>query len=75
MTKFLNFSGLSTLLKKLKEIFATKVATQKLKDETDPYILNIDYEAELAFKTDTLIGESSSTTGTAVCGIAVVGNS
>ena len=47
--QFLDFHGLGTFLEQLSNLFATKKAVTELKTNTDPYILNIDYENTLKF--------------------------
>lgn len=49
--KFLDKIGLTTLLNKLKTIFATESSVNTLKEETDIYVTDID-EAEIALTED-----------------------
>lgn len=56
-SKFLNLNGLTTLLSKLKEIFATEAEVAQVENDTDTYVLNIDYENALAFNTSEIITE------------------
>jgi hypothetical protein len=51
--QFLNKNGLETFFTKLTEIFATKNAVSEVKENTDPYILEIDYTV-LEFNVDQL---------------------
>lgn len=62
MTKqFLNRTGLKTFLLQLESLFATKEEVTQLKTDTDPYIFEIDYDAELEFDTTFIVtGDSSS---------------
>ena len=57
MTKFLNINGLSTLLSQLNKIFATEAEVTQVENDTDTYVLNIDYENTLAFNTSEIITE------------------
>ena len=59
--QFLNKTGLKTFLVQLSNLFATKEEVTQLKTDTDPYIFEIDYDAELEFDTTFIVtGESSS---------------
>lgn len=55
MAKFLNLTGLTTLLNQLKEKFSTKAEVSQVEADTDTYVLNIDYENILAFDTSEII--------------------
>ena len=57
MEKFLNLTGLTTLLTQLKEKFATKSEVIQVEEDTDNYVLNIDYESDLSFDTSELINK------------------
>lgn len=52
---FLDSAGLATLFAQLKGLFATKDAVTEVVENTDDYILNIDYENTLAFDTKEII--------------------
>lgn len=53
----LDFHGLTTFFTELKKVFATKDAVTEVKENTDLYILDIDYENTLAFDTTEIITE------------------
>lgn len=55
MPDFLDILGLRTFLNQLKSLFATKESVMSVKQDTDTYILNIDYENTLAFDTTEII--------------------
>lgn len=61
MSKFINSTGIKTLLTKLKAIFASKTAATEIVEETDPLILEIDYESELSFNTETIVTANDNT--------------
>lgn len=48
MWKFLDKIGLKTLLEKLKLIFASKKEVNQVVEETNLYVLEIDYDKEIA---------------------------
>lgn len=74
--QFLDKRGLGTFLAQLKNIFGYKSTLDATMEIRQQYLLNIDYEKELAFDTSFIIGGSatSSVTGTATVGAAIVGN-
>jgi hypothetical protein len=55
--QFLDKHGLSTFLAQLRELFATNVAVAEVKQNTDAYILSIDYESVLGFDTNEIISD------------------
>jgi hypothetical protein len=55
--EFLNLPGLATLLKQLKQKYSSKAEISQLEEDTDTYVLNIDYENTLAFDTSEIISE------------------
>lgn len=55
MTKFLNFTGLTTFFNQLRSIFATDAEIAQVEADTETYVLNIDYEKYLAFDTKEII--------------------
>lgn len=55
MVKFLNLNGLTTFLNQLKAFFASADEVAEVEADTDTYVLNIDYEKELAFDTKEII--------------------
>lgn len=57
MWEFLDDIGLKHLLEKLKDLLATKKQVQQIVDETNEYLLEIDYDAILGFNIDEIIGE------------------
>lgn len=60
MAKFLNINGLTTLLNQLKEKFATQIEVSQIEEDTDTYVLNIDYSL-LWFDTSEIVsGEETS---------------
>ena len=56
--QFLDKTGLATFLTQLKGLFATPEAVAKVEEDTNTYILNIDYDSTLAFDTTEIITES-----------------
>jgi hypothetical protein len=54
--KFLNITGLSTLITQLKGLFATKTAVESVEQDTNMYIVDIDY-SQLEFDKDEIITE------------------
>lgn len=57
MAKFLNLDGLTTLFNQLKEKYSSKAEVSQVEADTETYVLNIDYEATLAFDTTEIISE------------------
>ena len=57
MAKFLNLTGLTTLLNQLKQKFATTAEVAQVEVNTETYVLNIDYDSTLAFDTSEIISE------------------
>lgn len=55
--QFLNKIGLSTFLTQLEGLFATKKSVTDVKEATDPYIFEIDYENTLKFNTSFIVGD------------------
>ena len=53
--EFLDLIGLTTLLKQLKQKYSSKAEISQLEEDTDTYVLNIDYENTLAFDTTEII--------------------
>lgn len=53
---FLDLPGLSSFLNKLKTIFATPDAVKKVEDDTNKYVLDVDY-SEISFATDEIVLE------------------
>lgn len=58
MKNFLNLNGLATFLNKLRETFATEVEVQQVENDTDTYVLNVDY-SQLQFDTTEIIKEGA----------------
>ena len=50
MAKFLNLTGLATLLSQLKQKFATTSEIEAVETDTDTYVTNVDY-SQIAFDT------------------------
>lgn len=75
--KFLDKLGFKHLLELLKQKLASFKQVESIDINTKTYVTEIDYEAELAFKTDILVNLNADTavTGTAIVGLTVVGNS
>lgn len=65
---FLDKNGLETLLNKLKEKCGLKATLDKCAEVRRKYLLEIDYEKELAFKTDWIVGDNAPYVGSAVVG-------
>lgn len=57
---FLNKQGLTTFLTQLKNFFASVTEVTEVEDDTNTYVLNIDYEKYLAFDTSIIIGDGAS---------------
>lgn len=55
MWKFLDKIGLSYLLNLLKNIFASNKEVEQVVEETNLYVLEIDYDKELKFDTSLII--------------------
>ena len=55
MAKFLNRNGLATLLNQLIQTFSSKAEVAQIELDTETYVLNIDYEATLAFDKNEII--------------------
>jgi hypothetical protein len=73
--QFLDKTGLETLLKKFKNIFGLKftldTSIENLNTSIEnrrKYLLEIDYEKELAFNTDWIVGDNAPYVGSAVVG-------
>lgn len=65
---FLDKKGLGTFLAQLKNIFGYKSNLNNSMDIRRQYLLEIDYEQELAFDTDWIVGNNSPYIGSAVVG-------
>ena len=52
---FLDFTGLSTLFNQLKQIVASKAEVAQVEEDTDTYVLNVDYDNTLAFDVSEII--------------------
>lgn len=57
--QFLDLTGLATFLNQLKGLFSTKDTVENVEANTNTYILNIDYENNLAFNTSEIIEDNS----------------
>lgn len=75
--QFLDKTGLATFLSQLNGLFATKNAVAEVKENTDPYIFDIDYDTVLKFNTNQIVsGEASSAMlGAGQLGTMVLGSS
>lgn len=69
MAQFLNLTGVKTLLKKIKAVFASTEETAEFIDNTKKYVTDVDYN-ELSFKTDWIVGVGAAS----IVGEAVVGS-
>ena len=70
--QFLDKHGLSTFLAQLKNIFGYKSALDETMDIRRQYLLEIDYEKELAFDTSFIVGDNNPYVGYAVVGSTYV---
>lgn len=66
--QFLDKHGLGTFLTQLKNIFGYKSALDETMDIRRQYLLEIDYEKELAFDTSFIVGDNNPYVGYAVVG-------
>lgn len=66
--QFLDKKGLSTFLAQLKNIFGYKSALDETMKFRQQYLLEIDYEKELAFDTNWLVGDNAPYVGSATVG-------
>lgn len=69
---FLNKTGLNTLLMQLKNIFGSKSILDTCMEARRSNLLEIDYDKELAFNTDFLVGDNSPYVGSATVGATYV---
>lgn len=69
MAKFLNQTGVKTLLNKIKEVFASNEETSVFIENTTNYVTDVDYN-KLAFNKDWIIGSGAAS----VVGEAIVGS-
>ena len=69
---FLDKHGLGTFLAQLKNIFGYKSALDETMNIRQQYLLEIDYEKELAFDTTLLVGDNSPYVGSATVGYTYV---
>ena len=60
MAKFLDLNGLTTFYNKLIDFFASATEVAEVEEDTENYVLNIDYENTLAFDTSWIVGSNSS---------------
>lgn len=65
---FLDKKGLGTFLSQLKNIFGYKSKLDDSMDIRRQYLLEIDYEKELAFDVKQIVGDNSPYVGMAVVG-------
>ena len=66
--QFLDKHGLGTFLTQLKNIFGYKSTLDETMDIRRQYLLEIDYEKELAFDTSFIVGDNNPYVGYAVVG-------
>jgi hypothetical protein len=69
---FLDKKGLGTFLAQLKNIFGYKSALDETMNIRRQYLLEIDYEKELAFDTSFIVGDNNPYVGYAVVGSTYV---
>lgn len=74
--QFLDSNGLSTFLTQLKGLFATKAGVAEVKESTDPYIFDIDYDTVLKFNTNQIVSgdTTSAMLGTGQLGTMILGS-
>lgn len=65
---FLDKKGLSTFLAQLKNIFGRKQILDDSAAARNLYLLNIDYEKDLAFDIDRIVGNNAPYVGSAIVG-------
>ena len=72
--QFLDKIGLKTFLTqfKIKDIFGKKSTLENAMKVRQQYLLEIDYDKELAFNTDFLVGDNSPYVGSATVGATYV---
>lgn len=70
--QFLDKHGLSIFLAQLKNIFGYKATLDENMDIRRQYLLEIDYEKELAFDTDLIVGDNNPYVGYAIVGSTYV---
>jgi len=70
--QFLDKKGLSTFLAQLKNIFGNKTTLDQCTETRATYLLNIDYEHDLAFDVKQIIFDNSPYVGSAVVGSTCV---
>lgn len=70
--RFLDKHGLSTFLTQLKNIFGYKSTLDETMEIRRQYLLEIDYEKELAFDTSFIVGDNNPYVGYAVVGSTYV---
>ena len=75
--EFLDKTGLEKFFDHLKNSFGLKSNVDTSRAALDTYVLNIDYDAELAFRTDVIVSgkASSAVLGVGQLGVMVLGNS
>ena len=69
---YLDKKGLGTFLAQLKNIFGYKSTLDETMDIRRQYLLEIDYEKELAFDTSFIVGDNNPYVGYAVVGSTYV---
>lgn len=70
--QFLDKKGLGTFLVQLKNIFGYKSVLDETMEIRRQYLLEIDYEKELAFDTGFIVGDNNPYVGYAVVGSTYV---
>ena len=70
--QYLDKHGLGTFLAQLKKIFGYKVTLDESMDIRRQYLLEINYEAELAFDTSWIVGDNAPYVGMATVGMTYV---
>lgn len=66
--QYLDITGLSTFLTQLKNIFGYKSTLDENMEIRRQYLLEVDYDEELAFDTTWIVGDNNPYVGCAVVG-------
>ena len=70
--KMTTLNNLKEFLELMKTIFGIKSLAVKHRDALDTYVLNVDYENNLAFNTNQIVGNNSPYVGSAIVGSTCV---
>lgn len=66
--KMTTLNNLKEILELMKTIFGVKSLAVKHREALDTYVLNVDYENNLKFNTDVIVGNNSPYVGSAIVG-------